>query len=176
MHTNIQNKYYFISKLDTNNIAKQDSKTIIIYRNYQNKKLDVSSILKIKKYCKKKNIKFFLSNNIKLAIKLDLDGVYIPSFNNNMSHLSFNLKNKFKIVGSAHNLKEIRIKELQKVNRIFLSSIFKKNKNYLGINKFRLLSNLTKKKVVALGGISKKNKRLLNILNIKFFAGISYFE
>ena len=176
MHTNIQNKYYFISKLDTNNIAKQDSKTIIIYRNYQNKKLDVSTILKIKKYCKKKNIKFFLSNNIKLAIKLDLDGVYIPSFNNNMSHLSFNLKNKFKIIGSAHNLKEIRIKELQKVNRIFLSSIFKKNKNYLGINKFRLLSNLTKKKVVALGGISKKNKRLLNILNIKFFAGISYFE
>ena len=176
MHTNIQNKYYFISKLDTNNIAKQDSKTIIIYRNYQNKKLDVSTILKIKKYCKKKNIKFFLSNNIKLAIKLDLDGVYIPSFNNNMTHLSFNLKNKFKIIGSAHNLKEIRIKELQKVNRIFLSSIFKKNKNYLGINKFKLLSNLTKKKVVALGGISKKNKRLLNILNIKFFAGISYFE
>ena len=176
MHTNIQNKYYFISKLDTNNIAKQDSKTIIIYRNYQTKKLDVSSILKIKKYCKKKNIKFFLSNNIKLAIKLDLDGVYVPSFNNNMSHLSFNLKKKFKIIGSAHNLKEIRIKELQNVNKIFLSSIFKKNKNYLGINKFKLLSNLTKKKVVALGGISKKNKKLLNILNIKFFAGISYFE
>ena len=176
MHTNIQNKYYFISKLDTNNIAKQDSKTIIIYRNYQTKKLDVSSILKIKKYCKKKNIKFFLSNNIKLAIKLDLDGVYVPSFNNNMSHLSFNLKKKFRIIGSAHNLKEIRIKELQNVNKIFLSSIFKKNKNYLGINKFKLLSNLTKKKVVALGGISKKNKKLLNILNIKFFAGISYFE
>ena len=176
MHTNIQNKYYFISKLDTNNIAKQDSKTIIIYRNYQNKKLDVSSILKIKKYCKKKNIKFFLSNNIKLAIKLDLDGAYIPSFNNNMSHLSFNLKKRFKIIGSAHNLKEIKIKELQNVNKIFLSSIFKKNKNYLGINKFKLLSNLTKKKVVALGGISKKNKKLLNILNIKFFAGISYFE
>ena len=138
--------------------------------------MDVSSILKIKKYCKKKNIKFFLSNNIKLAIKLDLDGVYVPSFNNNMSHLSFNLKKKFRIIGSAHNLKEIKIKELQNVNKIFLSSIFKKNKNYLGINKFKLLSNLTKKKVVALGGISKKNERLLNILNIKFFAGISFFE
>ena len=138
--------------------------------------MDVSSILKVKKYCKKKNIKFFLSNNFKLAIKLDLDGVYVPSFNNNMSHLSFNLKKKFKIIGSAHNLKEIRIKELQNVNKIFLSSIFKKNKNYLGINKFKLLSNLTKKKVVALGGISKKNNKLLNILNIKFFACISYFE
>jgi thiamine-phosphate pyrophosphorylase len=65
---------------------------------------------------------------------------------------------------------------LQKVNKVFLSSIFKKNKNYLGINKFRLLSNLTKKKVVALGGITKKNKKLLNILNIEYFAGISYFK
>ena len=62
----------------------------------------------------------------------------------------------FAIVGSAHNLKEIRIKELQKVQNIFLSSLFKKNKNYLGLNKFKILSKYTKKKVVALGGISKK--------------------
>jgi len=176
MHTNIKRKYYFISKFDTNNLAKQDSKTIIIYRNYQNKKLDISSILKIKKLCKQKNIKFFLSNNIKLAIKLDLDGVYLPSFNNNMNHLSYSCKKKFEIIGSAHNLKEIRTKELQKVNKIFLSSIFKKNKNYLGINKFKLLSNLTKKKIVALGGISIKNKKMINILNVKYFAGISFFE
>ncbi len=93
-----------------------------------------------------------------------------------MHHLSYSYKKKFEIIGSAHNLREIRVKELQKVNKVFLSSIFKKNKNYLGINKFRLLSNLTKKKVVALGGITKKNKKLLNILNIEYFAGISYFK
>ncbi len=176
MHINIKRKYYFISKLDTNNIAKQDDKTTIIYRNYKTKKIDVSGILKVKKYCKQKNIKFFLSNNIKLAIKLDLDGAYLPSFNNNMCHLSYSFKKEFEIIGSAHNLKEIRTKEFQKVNKIFLSSIFKKNKNYLGINKFKLLSNLTKKKIVALGGISEKNVKLINILNVKYFAGISYFE
>ena len=174
MHKNI--KYYFINKFETNNIDKLDNQTTVIYRNYSSKKIDEKLILKIKNYCKKKGIKLYLANNIQIAIKLDLDGAYIPSFNKNTKHLSYSLKKKFKIIGSAHNLKEIRIKELQKVNRIFLSSIFKKNKNYLGINKFKLLSNLTKKKVVALGGISKKNKRLLNILNIKFFAGISYFE
>ena len=47
-------KYYFINKFDTNNIAKQDNKTIIIYRNYLEKKLDENLILKIKEYCKKK--------------------------------------------------------------------------------------------------------------------------
>jgi thiamine-phosphate pyrophosphorylase len=57
-----------------------------------------------------------------------------------------------------------------------LSSLFKKNKNYLGINKFKLLSNLTKKKIVVLGGVSKKNNKLLKILNNFEFAGISYFE
>ena len=92
-----------------------------------------------------------------MQLKLNLDGAYIPSFNKSTKHLAYSFKKKFKIIGSAHNLKEIRIKEKQKVDKIFLSSLFKKNKNYLGINKFKLLSKLTKKKIVALGGISKKN-------------------
>tara|TARA_B100000902_G_scaffold378492_1_gene411814 strand:- start:16 stop:531 length:516 start_codon:yes stop_codon:yes gene_type:complete len=170
------NKYYFINNFDTNIIDKQDSKTIIIYRNYTLKKIDEVLILKIKNYCKKKLLKFYISNEVKLAIKLNLDGVYIPSFNKNYSHLSFSIKKNFKIIGSAHNLKEIKIKELQKVSKIFLSSLFKKNKNYLGINKFKLLSSLTKKRTVALGGISSNNLKKLRLLNNPDFAGISYFE
>ena len=133
-------------------------------------------ILKIKNHCKKKGIKFYLSNNIQLAIRLDLDGAYIPSFNKDIKHLSYSLKKKFKIIGSVHNLREIRMKEIQKVDKIFLSSLFKKNKNYLGINKFKLLSKLTKKEIIVLGGISKKNIKKLKILNQSKFAGISYFE
>ena len=170
------NKYYFINKFDTNNIDRQDKYTTIIYRNYSKKKIDKLLILKIKNYCKKKKIKFYLSNDVKLAISLGLDGAYMPSFNNNFNHLSFSLKKSFKIVGSAHNLKEIRNKEIQKVEKIFLSSLFKKNKNYLGINKFKLLSKLTEKKVVILGGISEKNINKLSLLGNLEFAGISYFE
>ncbi len=117
-----------------------------------------------------------MANNIKLATKLDLDGAYIPSFNKKMGHLSYSYKKKFMIIGSAHNNKEIKIKELQNVDVIFISSLFKNNKNYLGINKFKLLSNLTKKKIVALGGITNKNKKKLKLLNCFGFAGISYFE
>ena len=156
MHNYLKTKYYFINKFDTNNIDKQDKQTIIIYRNYLSKVVNVNEIIKLKKYCKKRNIKFYLSNNIKLATKLNLDGAYIPSFNKNLSHLNYSYKKKFKIIGSAHNIKEIKTKEAQKVDKIFLSSLFKKNKNYLGINRFKLLSNLTKKKVVILGGVSKK--------------------
>jgi len=70
----------------------------------------------------------------------------------------------------------MRTKELQNVNQIFLSSIFKKNKNFLGIQKFKLLASLTKKKIIALGGISKKNLRKLNLIKCDGFAGISFFE
>ena len=176
MHSYLNTKYYFISKFDTKNIDKLDKQTVIIYRNYSTKKIDESLLLKIKNYCRKKRLKIILANNIKLAIKLKFDGAYIPSFNVNFHHLNYNLKNNFKIIGSAHNVKEIKIKEVQKVERIFLSSLFKKNKNYLGLNRFKLLSKLTKKKIVVLGGITKKNIKKLQLLNKPEFAGISFFE
>ena len=78
-------------------------------------------------------------------------------------------------MGSAHNIWEIRNKETQNVEVIFLSSLYKKNKNFLGVNRFKLLSLLTKKKTVALGGISKKNLKKLNLINCFGFAGISFF-
>ena len=170
------NKYYFINKFETKNIDKQDKHTTIIYRNYSDKKPNQDLILKIKKYCQKKSIQFYLSNNIKLALKLNLDGAYIPSFNKCLNHLAYSYKKKFKIVGSAHNLKEIRIKESQNVQKIFLSSLFKENKNFLGLNKFKLLSKLTNKDVVVLGGITMKNKKKISLLDLSDFAGISYFE
>ena len=176
MHTKIISKYYFINKFDTNNIDKQDKQTIIIYRNYSSNRKSEDLILKIKNHCKKRRVKFYVSNNIKLAIKLGLDGAYIPSFNKDTKHLAYSYKKNFKIIGSAHNLKEIRIKEKQGVKKIFLSSLFKKNKNFLGINKFKILSNLTKKSIVALGGISKSNLKILSFLDHSDFAGISYFE
>ena len=176
MHNFIKTKYYFINKFDINILSKIDKQTIIIYRNYSFKNNEVDKILKIKDFCKKKKIKFYLSNNIKLALKLNLDGAYIPSFNKNLKHLSFSFKKNFELIGSAHNLRQIRVKENQLVKKIFLSSLFKKNKNYLGIYKFNLIKNLTTKKIVALGGISKKNIKILKILNCREFAGISFFE
>ena len=175
MHNKILNKYYFINGLEKSNLDKQDKTTTIIYRNYK-KKLDKKLILKIKNLCKKKGNKFIPANDIKLAIDLNLDGVYIPSFNKDKKHLSYSYKKDFIILGSAHDIKEMRIKELQGVNKIFLSSIFKKNKNFLGIKKFKLFSLLTKKKIIALGGISQKNLKLLNLVNCSGFAGISYFR
>ena len=175
MHNRLLLKYYFINKFDTNYIDKQDKNTAIIYRNYKSKN-NLDTIIKFKKYCKKNDYKFYLSNNIKLAINLNLDGAYIPSFNKQTNHLSFSKTKNFLLLGSAHNIKEMKIKEKQGVKIIILSSLFKKNKNYLGINKFKLLAKTSKKKIVALGGITNQNLRKLKLLKCFGFAGISFFE
>ena len=177
MHFKLLNKYYFINSLDTNNFKKQDKQTIIIYRNYNSSKIDINKLLMLKNFLKKRGNKFLIANNFKIALKYGLDGVYLPSFNKKFNHLAYSTFTNFIILGSAHNIKEIRIKELQKVQKIFLSSLFKKNSNYLGLYKFKILKKYTDKKIVALGGVSKKNIKKIKLINkISSFAGISYFE
>ena len=176
MHDKLLKKYYFINSFDTNIINKQDKTTSFIYRNYNSPKFNTNEILKIKTFLKKRGNKFLLANNFKMAMKFKLDGVYLPSFYNRFDHLNYSIYSNFIILGSAHNLKEIKIKELQRVQGIFISSLFKKNNNFLGINKFKLMCNYSKKDIIALGGISKKNIKKLRLLNVSGFAGISFFE
>jgi len=169
------NKYYFINKFDPDHIKKLDKNISIIYRNY-NSNIDINLLIKIRDFCKKNRRKFYLANNTKLALKLNLDGIYLPSFNKSLKHLNYQIKKEFLIMGSAHNIKEIRVKEKQRTSHIFVSSIFKKEKNYLGFYKFKNLSKITKKKVIALGGIKKSNLKKLNMLNISGFAAIDFFN
>jgi len=177
MHNKLPSLYFFIDSVKEDHIRKLDKKIAIIYRNYQvhhNKKL----ILDIRKICKKDGRKFFLSNNLKLANNLDLDGVYLPSFNKNLNINKTNLRKKFKIIGSAHSVDEIKIKEKQGAELIFLAPLFKtsKNKRFLNPIKFNLLTTKTDTKIIALGGILSKNLNRLKMVRKYGFAGISYFN
>jgi len=177
MQKKISQLYYFIDKFNHFELSRLSKNINIIYRNYK-KNIDISTLILIKNYCKKNRIKFFLSNNVNLAIKYHLDGVYIPAFNKQINFIKGSLPIDFKILGSAHNNFEILIKQKQGCDVIFLSPIFKvKKKNcFLDVVKFNLLTLNKKVKFVALGGISKINKNKLNLLNICGFAGISFFQ
>jgi len=158
-------------------LSKLSKNINIIYRNYK-KNINISTLISIRNYCKKSKINFFISNNVNLAVKYQLDGVYIPAFNKQINYVKFLLPINFKIIGSAHNNREILIKEKQGCSVIFLSPIFKvKKKNYfLNIIKFNLLTLNKKTKFDDLG--CNKNKYLikLNLLNICEYAGISYLQ
>ena len=156
-------------------MLKLDKKIVLIYRNY--KKLDnLSLILKLRKFSIKNGRKLYLANNIKLAIKLGLNGVYLPSFNKDMRVNIYCVNKKFQVIGSAHNTREINIKIQQGVKEIFLSPIFKKKVSYLGIYGFLKYKINYKTKFIALGGISSNKIKYLENINAHGFAAINYFR
>ena len=176
MH-NLFKIFHFIDKYNETYLEKIDKNVSIIYRNYR-KDLNIDAILKIKKHCKEYKRKFYLANNYKLAWNLDLDGYYIPAFNKSFKHLSLSRKKNFLIIGSAHNLGEINYKIKQKCELIFLSPIFevKKKNSFLGLNVFRNITNKSKKKIIALGGIKYSNLNKINISRASGYASISMIK
>ncbi len=177
MYKKFNEIYHFIDKFKETDLINLNARVSLIYRNY-NDKIDINLIKKIKFFCKKTKRRFYLANEIRLAYRLKLDGCYIPSFNKDLKHNYFIKNEKFKLLGSAHNQREIKIKQIQKVKYIFLSPLFKvtKKNNYLEINKFLRLKNLSNQKIVALGGINKSNIKKLNMLNCYGFASISFIK
>ena len=168
--------YCYVNDYNLSDLSKLGRDINIIYRNYEN--IDhLNNLFNLKKFCKKNRINLYLANNIKLSIKLRLNGVYLPSFNNKLNFSgSFSLPKKFKIIGSAHSFKEIKIKKAQGCKEIFLSPLFKviKSKKFLGIIKFNFLTLGIKNDFIALGGINEKNFKTLKLINIKGFATISW--
>ena len=152
-----------------------DNSVHIIYRNYKNP-LNLKILINLRNFCKKKGIKLYLSNNFKLALKLRLDGVYLPSFNKSTRYNCFKFKKNFDIIGSAHNITELNTKIRQKVKSIFIAPVFKKKINKLGIYGFLKLRNFTDKKLIVLGGVTKEKINMVNFLNAEGFAAINYFQ
>ena len=165
----LKKSYFFIIKsikdIDLREIKKR-FKFIIIYRNSE-KKEKFRDLLRFRNKCKSKNIKFFVANDTCLAVDLKSDGIYISA--NNKGFKSLYLKrNNFKIIGSAHNINEIKDKIKQGCKEIFLSRLFKVSykptMSFLGINKFNFNSINIYKLLVPLGGINFLNlNKLKNI-------------
>jgi len=169
--------YYFIDEFNRDEIKKLNRKIVLIYRNY-NRNYNLKLIKKIKYFCLKQNRKFYISNNLKLALNLGLDGLYIPSFNKLCNYKNLTSKKKFEIIGSAHNSIQIKNKEKQGCTSIFIAPIFKTKKNdyFLDTARFNLLAKNTKKKIIALGGINYLNYKKLKLTKIDGFASISWIK
>ena len=152
-----------------------DNSVHIIYRNYKNP-LNLKILINLRNFCKKKGIKLYLSNNFKLALKLRLDGVYLPSFNKSTRYNCFKFKKNFDVIGSAHNVMELNTKIRQKVKSIFIAPVFKKKISKLGIYGFLKLRNFTNKKLIVLGGVTKEKMNMISFLNADGFAAVNYFQ
>ena len=173
----IKNKYFVIIEnikdIDLKNI-KKNKKFSIIYRN--NSKLDNKlDLLRFRKTCRLKSIKFYIANDLSLAISLNSDGIYLSGYNRTFKAKSIK-KTNFNIIGSAHNFKEISQKLAQGCKSILFSKLFivdyDKSAPHLGIVKFNLLLK-TFKNLVPLGGINFKTLNNLKNLNTQEIALMS---
>ena len=175
MHKKLQ-IYYFINEFDYSHFINLDKNISFIWRN-KNKETLLKTLIELRNFCNKNGRKLYINNDIYLAHKIGADGLYISSNNKDLILGSGKLKKNFKILGSAHNIKEIKIKEIQNVTEIFLSPLFKKKKNKkLDIFRYLNLKKATNMKDIALGGINEKNFKRLKLINPAGFAGITYFE
>ena len=173
----IKKKYFLIIEntkdIDLKNI-KVHNKFSIIYRNHENQE-NLNNLIKFVQICRLKNIKFYVANNLTLATKVRSNGVYLSAFNSSLKCLSLK-SSKFEIIGSAHNLREIRMKILQGCSSILFSKLFfnnyDKKLSFLGVVKFnnflKIFHNL-----IPLGGINSKNLNNLRNVNCYGFALLS---
>ena len=175
----IKKKYYLIIEntkdIKLNNIKKKNKFTII-YRNDKTKE-KIDDLSRFRAKCKSKKIKLFIANNIKQAIELGSDGVYISAHNKNLKFNRY-ISSKFKVIGSAHNFREINTKKIQGCANIFLSRLFKTDyaykNSYLGLIRFNLLrKNFQNCHLSPLGGIRLTNLNKIKNVNCSSFAILS---
>jgi thiamine-phosphate pyrophosphorylase len=157
------------------NLIKIRKKFNIIYRNQATTE-KIEDIKNFRNDCKKSSVNFYIANNIKLLSKIKADGLYISANNNNLLLNGYSQKG-FKIIGAAHNQKEIDLKLKQGCEEIIFSRLFETQypfkKGHLGIQKFNIISLRTRVELVPLGGINEKNLNKMNTVMSGSFACLS---
>jgi thiamine-phosphate pyrophosphorylase len=172
--------FYFSTNLNyQDNLLRYKDKSIIIYNdNYNDKNfINEKELINLRKFCKNKNIKFYIINDLKFAFRHKADGLVIAS---NNKRPIYNFNKKIVKIGVAHTQKEYYEKEKQKCDYIFLSPIFS-NKKYsankiLGTLKFNLISLNWKIKILALGGINGKNLKKIRLTKSAGIGAITFFR
>ena len=140
-----------------------------------NKKLIIAK--KIKKICKKFNVKFLINDDVYLTKKLNADGCHLGQKDMNILDARKLIGNK--IIGiTCHN--SIQLAKVALKNKAdylafgaFYLSKTKKAKYRASLNLLKKARKITKKPIVAIGGINSINykKLLLNKANLLAISG-----
>ena len=133
---------------------------------------------KIKKICKKYNVKLIINDNPFLAKKINADGCHIGQSDSTVLAARKILKNK--IIGiTCHNSKKLIKKAIiDKVDYIALGAFYstktKKVKYRAKIKLIKEAKKITKIPIVAIGGINLNNYKKLLLIKANFLAISSY--
>ena len=179
---NSNRQFLIINKL--NNEVKEKIKkfiniNIILY-NFDDEvdgqlKIDNFNTVEAINYCKKNQLPFYITDNLKLALQTKANGIFLSAKNKKI--IPKIQKLNFEIIGSAHNQIEYYFKKKQGCTLLMLSPIFF-NKKYsenkiLGPMKFNLMSSSWNNNLCALGGITSKTLSKIKLTRASSIAFVS---
>ncbi|NVJ91327.1 MAG: thiamine phosphate synthase [Methylocystaceae bacterium] len=135
--------------------------------------------LKIKPLCRKHKVKLLLSNDVKAAIKLGLDGVHFSEKEARRQGKKSKTaaQKNFIFTSACHSLWALKKAERANMDAVLISPIFATRSHPdskgLGVLRFQCWTTQTHLKCYALGGITPKTAQRLSNSKACGFAGIS---
>ena len=182
MIRNTQCKFYYItSSLDQVKIKniKKFRNIGVIYKQENNRSVDIFECYNLKNICKKNQIPFFISDDFKLANKLDANGVFLTSLYKKPVNISI-LKKNFKILGVVHSQLEYFLRARQQCDAVVFSPLFYNEKyslnKILSVIKFNLITLNWRGKISAMGGIKYENIKKIQITNCNSISFIKFLD
>ena len=131
---------------------------------------------KIKKICKRFNVKFLINDDVFIAKKLDADGCHLGQRDMNIIEARKIIGNKIIGITCHNSIKLSKIAVKNKADYIalgaFNNSKTKKIRHKASINLLKKVKKITKTPLVAIGGIDSNNYKNL-LLNKANFLAIS---
>ena len=171
---NINKSFY----IDLIKIFKQKKVSLFQLRlKKENFKKKLRIALKIKKICKKFNVKFLINDDVYLAKKLNADGCHLGQKDMNIIEARKLIGNKIIGITCHNSIKLAKIGIENKADYLafgaFNSSKTKKVKYKASISLLKSARKITKIPIVAIGGIDADNykKLLLNKANFLAISG-----
>ncbi len=147
------------------------------FKNYSlDKKLFIGR--KIKKICKKNNVKFIINDDPLLTKKLNADGCHLGQTDTSITEAKKIIPNKIIGITCHNSLKLAKFAIKNKANYLafgaFFSTITKKTKYKATTKILNKVKIITKTPLVAIGGINYSNYKKLLLNNANFLAISSY--
>ena len=141
-----------------------------------NKKLLIGR--KLKKICKRFNIKFLINDDVFLAKKLNADGCHLGQKDMNIIKARKLIGKKIIGITCHNSIKLVKNAVKNKADYIALGAFnysrTKKVKYKASINLLKRVRKITKLPIVAIGGINSNNYKKLLLNNANFLAISSY--
>ena len=135
---------------------------------------------KIKRICKKFNVKFIINDDVYLAKKLNSDGCHLGQKDMNISDARKLIGNKIIGITCHNSIKLAKVASSNKADYIafgaFNTSITKKVKYKASVNLIKKARKITKIPIVAIGGINFNNYKNLLLNKANFLAISSYIR